>query len=136
MNSKMSESPVLTHGQAQALASRMREAKEQRYLEQSRKRLDGIVTIKMKTAFIGALAAFEDEFGFFWGRDVRQEDDLTRSQKEMSELWERARTAVLNNGNNQLRAVRTEIANHVIKWNRYRMDFKVKQQPSRGETDE
>lgn len=127
-----SEAPVLSHGQMKALSERMKAAREQRYLDQSRKRLDKIVTTKMRTAFIGALAAFEDEFGFLWGQDS-PEEELTKEQAEMRELWIRARTNVLNNGNTQLRAVRNEIANQTVKWNRHHIDFVVKPQE---DTDE
>ena len=37
----------------------------------------------------------------------------------------------LNNGNNQLRAALNEIAQYSMKWDKYRMDFIVKQ----GERD-
>jgi len=121
------DTPVLSHGQMRALTSRMKQAKEDRYLEQSRKRLDKIVTTKLRTSFIGALAAFEEEFGFLWGHNL-DEDELTPEQLNMRELWNNVRTNVLNNGNTQLRAVRTEIANHVIKWNRHHMNLTVKPQ--------
>ena len=115
----------LSHGQVKALGNKMRKAKEDRYLEESRKRLDKIVCTKVRTGFIGALAAFEAEFGFLWGQDC-PEHELTAEQLDMRELWDIARTNVLNNGNTQLRAVRNEIANHVIKWNRHHIDFVVK----------
>lgn len=118
------ESPVLSHGQMKALSSKMKSAREERYMEQSRRRLDKIVSTKVRTAFIGALAAFEEEFGFLWGQDT-PEDQLTEEQANMRELWIRARTNVLNNGNTQLRAVRNEIANQTIKWNRHHIDFQV-----------
>ena len=118
------EAPVLTHGQMKAMTAKAKAAREERYLEQSRRRLDKIVSTKVRTAFIGALAAFEAEFGFLWGHDS-EDDQLTEEQREMREVWERARTAVLNNGNTQLRAVRNEIANQTVKWNRYHMGFQV-----------
>lgn len=120
---------VLSHGQMQALSAKMKQAREERFLEQSRKRLDKIVSVKVRTAFIGALAAFEDEFGFLWGQGL-PEDQLTEEQLDMQELWIRARTNVLNNGNTQLRSLRTEIANQTVKWNRYQTDFQI------GETNE
>ena len=118
--------PILSHGQMKALTNRMQQAREDRYLEQSRRRLDKIVSTKIRTAFIGALAAFEEEFGFLWGHDI-DEEDLTSEQQQMLELWIRVRTNVLNNGNTQLRAARNEIANQTIKWNRHHIDFKVVQ---------
>lgn len=119
--------PVLSHGQMKAMSERMKTVREERYLEQSRRRLDKIVSTKIRTAFIGALAAFEEEFGFLWGQGA-PEDQLTEEQQDMLELWNRARTNVLNNGNTQLRAVRNEIANQTVKWNRHHIDFVVKPQ--------
>jgi hypothetical protein len=127
MDKQQGDAPVLSHGQMKALSAKMKQAREDRFLEQSRRRLDKIVTTKMRTAFIGALAAFEEEFGFLWGQDS-PEEDLTKEQAEMRELWVRARTNVLNNGNTQLRAVRNEIANQTVKWNRHHIDFVVKPQ--------
>lgn len=112
----------LNPGQAKAITNQIKNAREEKFLEESRKRLDKIVTTKMKTSFIGALAAFEEEFGFLWGQGV-EECYLTEEQMNMRELWEKTRTVVLNNGNTQLRAVKNEISNHVIKWNRYRTEF-------------
>lgn len=126
------DASVLTHGQMKALSTKMKQAKEERYMEQSRRRLDKIVATKVRTAFIGALAAFEEEFGFLWGQDVH-EDQLTDEHKDMLEIWNRARTNVLNNGNTQLRALRNEIANQTVKWNRHHIDFAVKPQENSNE---
>jgi hypothetical protein len=127
MDDKMEDTCVLSHGQMKALVERMRQAKDEKFIEHSRKRLDKIVSTKVRTTFIGALAAFEDEFGFLWGHDL-PEDQLTVEQQSMLELWKNVRTIVLDNGNTQLRAVKSEIANHVIKWNRYHMEFQVQKQ--------
>ncbi len=124
MEANREETGVLSHGQMKAMTAKMKDAKNERFLEQSRRRLDKIIGTKVRTAFIGALAAFEEEFGFLWGHNV-PEDELTQTQIDMYELWERARTNVLNNGNTQLRAVRNEIANQTVKWNRHHIDFHV-----------
>jgi len=126
------DAPVLSHGQMKALNTRMKNAREERFLEQSRKRLDKIVATKIRTSFIGALAAFEEEFGFLWGAGI-PEEDLTSEQQDMLELWNRARTKVLNNGNTQLRAARNEIGNQTIKWNRHHIQFEVKPQEDKNE---
>lgn len=115
----------LSRGQMQVLSRKMKEIKEQRLLDESHKRLDKIVCTKVRTAFIGALAAFEDQFGFLWGHGL-EEQSLSQKQRDMRELWERARIDVLNNGNTQLRALRNEISNHIVKWNRHHIQFVVK----------
>jgi len=104
-----------------ALKKKMQEESQQRYLDESKRRLSKIVETKLKTSFIGALSNFEQEFGFLWGHE--QEGDLTKEQEFMKEIWERTRTSVLNNGNNQIRAVKSEIANHSIEWQRYQTEL-------------
>ena len=116
-----------------ALKKKMQEENQQRYLEESKRRLAKIVETKLKTAFIGALSHFEQEFGFLWGHE--QQGALTEEQEFMKELWERTRTAVLNNGNNQIRAVRSEVANHNVEWQRYRMDLPMKPMDSKEDNE-
>ncbi len=116
-----------------ALKKKMQEDNQQRYLDESKKRLAKIVETKLKTAFIGALSHFEEEFGFLWGHE--QQGDLTEEQEFMREIWERTRTAVLNNGNNQIRAVKSEVANHSIEWQRYRMELPVKPMDSKEDQE-
>ena len=116
---------TLSDTQMQALLGRAKEAREQRFLEASRKRLDTLISTKIRTAFIGALSAFEESFGSLWGH-TKDESELTPAELEAREIWIQTRTKVLNNGNTQLRATQTEIANHIIKWGRYHIDLPVK----------
>ena len=115
----------LSKGQINVLRAKARSANEERYLEASRKRLASIVEKKIRTSFIGALAAFEEVFGDLWGAGL-DESELTPDQKRLRDLWEDARTRVLNNGNTQLRAAINEISNHVVSWNRHYLELKVK----------
>jgi hypothetical protein len=55
--------------------------------------------------FIGALARFEEFFGAAWGPRPARAEECTPDQLAWREVWERCRTEVLNNGNNQNRAV-------------------------------
>jgi hypothetical protein len=107
-----------------ALKKKMKEESQQKYLDESKRRLAKIMETKLKTAFIGALSHFEQEFGFLWGHE--QQDPLTEEQEFMKEIWDRTRTSVLNNGNNQIRAVRSEIENHSIEWKRHQIQLPVK----------
>jgi len=115
----------LSFDQMKALRAAIKKANEERLLEACRRRLDKIITTKIRTAFIGAIAAFEDEFGFLWGQG-KSLDSLTDEETQMRELWDLSRTNILNLGNGQLRAAQNEIANHVISWNRHHVDFVVK----------
>jgi hypothetical protein len=109
---------------------------KERYKEESKKRLQGIVEKKIQTSFIGALSSFEEFFGFLWGNDKYP---LTEEQKELLEvlqkqgfnvdyfydIWQNARTNALNNGNSQIRAIRQEFVNYTINWERYIPTFPV-----------
>lgn len=106
-----------SYAQMGVLKKRAKEVSEQKYLDASKKRLEKIIGTKIRTAFIGALAAFEEEFGFLWGHDI--DGPVTDEQKDLAQIWENVRTQILNNGNHQLRAAKQELENHLIKWNRY-----------------
>jgi hypothetical protein len=117
---------TLDHHAMKELRRKSKEAKREKFLEESRKRLDKIMTTKIRTAFIGAIDAFEQSFGFLWGQD-KKDSERTESEKQMFELFQKARTEALNTGNTQLRNARTEIANHTVEWKRYHLDFPVKE---------
>jgi hypothetical protein len=114
----------LSRGQLETLSARMKQAKEEKFLEASRKRLTQIVTTKIRTSFIGALAAFEENFGDLWGKGI-PDKDKTPEQLELQDLWDKTRTQVLNSGNTQLRAATNEISNHIVHWNRYTTELKI-----------
>lgn len=69
---------------------------------------------RFKTTMIGALARFEDTFGYLW------EDENTIDRENFNILWERVRDEILNNGNKQMRATINEVSNFISK------DIKVK----------
>jgi hypothetical protein len=98
--------------------------KEKKFLDDSKKRLETIISTKMRTAFIGALDTFEKAFGHLWG--YNRDGELTAEQERMSEVWANARNDILNNGNNQLRAIKAELANNTVSWNRYITNLPVK----------
>ena len=104
---------------------------EQRYQEQSAKRLGTIIETKLKTSFIGALSQFEQEFGYLWGHGKGQ-DELTDEELKMRIKWEKVRNNVLNNGNNQIRAIQNELTQYTVKWNRYQYNISVKEQGDNG----
>jgi hypothetical protein len=73
---------------------------------------------RFKTTMIGALARFEESFGYLW------EDD---SEKRImfEKIWDETRNSILNNGNNQLRAAIDELSDYVYN-ERPRTSFKQK----------
>lgn len=107
-----------------AIKKKVAEDNKARYKESSKDRLNKIAEKKLRTAFIGALAKFEESFGFLWGHE--QETELSPEQIQMAELWDHCRTEVLNNGNNQIRALKKEVDNQTISWDRHSMTLPVK----------
>jgi hypothetical protein len=76
-------------------------------------------------AMIGALASFEAEFGHLWGYG-KDGSELTEEEITYREMWERARTEVLNKGNNQLRAAQDELGQYSLKFESYKEEFIVR----------
>lgn len=94
---------------------------ERRYKEASKNRLLRILEKKCKTIFIGALAEIEQTFGReLWGHG---KDDSEKTQEELInyEKWQQARTRILNNGNNQVRAMENELDQYEVKWLRHQI---------------
>lgn len=75
------------------------------------------VSKRFETTIIGALARFEDTFGYLWGHNSQKE--LTQKQQEFLDIWEVARTSILNHGNNQMRSAIDDIINYVDEENEY-----------------
>ncbi len=100
------------------------------YSEESKKRLETILAKKIQTTMIGALSAIEDTFGFLWGKDKRE---LSEVESKMAELYKTLRKRILDNGNNQIQAVRNELEQYSINWNRYSMVLEVKKKDGQDE---
>lgn len=64
----------------------------------------GLAEKRCQTAFVGALAEFEEHFGCLWGHGRR--GPQTADEKRWEAVWQACRNRVLTNGNNQLRALR------------------------------
>jgi hypothetical protein len=58
---------------------------------------------KFQTTMIGALARFEDSFGYLWENDHKD-------RERFENTWEDTRNNILNNGNKQLRLALNEIS--------------------------
>lgn len=102
----------------------IRKRNAEKYKENSKKRLMTNIDKKFQTTMIGSLAQFEEFFGNLWGHGLPL-DRLSSTQVENRKIWEEVRTNILNNGNNQARAARDEIAQYTMTWNRYRTEFIV-----------
>ncbi len=92
--------------------------KQEKFAERSKEKLISVIDKKFKTTFIGALSCIESEIGFLWGHG-KELNELTENEKKWAVVWERIRTNILNNGNNQARAVTNELQQYAINWQGY-----------------
>jgi hypothetical protein len=106
-----------TFGRLRRLTQNRQIEDAQRFLEQSRIRLGKIIERKLTTTFIGDLARIELYFGALWGHG---KTDSQRSEAERAWFarYEQLRQDILDNGNKQARALRAELTQYDVKWNR------------------
>ena len=98
---------------------------EERYRESSKKRLLNIIKQKFDTTTIGSLAVLEELFGELWGHGIPYRE-LTEDEVEWREIWNEARTKILDLGNSNLRGAQSEIAQYTLSWNRYVTHFVIR----------
>ena len=106
-------------------------------MEPNERRLLDNVYKKFQTTMIGAIARFENNFGYLWDNDSKQ-------SLAMENLWEDTRNSILNNGNKQARAAMDDIGDFLVNRSRsgvsvkqkYHYDFKFNNDQQHGENDE
>tara|TARA_Y100000310_G_C20646320_1_gene796809 strand:- start:697 stop:1071 length:375 start_codon:yes stop_codon:yes gene_type:complete len=91
----------------------LKSAREGRHRDLSRDKLFKAAKKKVQTTMIGALSTLESSFGFLWGFDI-DEEDKTPEQKRMYEIYEEARSQILDRGNTQIRNLESEFVNYEI----------------------
>ena len=91
----------------------LKSAREDRHRDLSRDKLFKAAKKKIQTTMIGALSTLENSFGFLWGLDV-DEEDKTTEQKRIYEIYEEARSQILDRGNTQIRNLESEFVNYDI----------------------
>jgi hypothetical protein len=101
--------------------------RQNRLAEKSKVALGKIIDKKFQTTFIGAISAFEEIFGFMWGHG-KNTSDLTDEERMWKDKWDKVRTTILNNGNNQARAVQNELRQYLVKWQGYQLNLPVRGQ--------
>ena len=104
-----------------------KEAAALSYEESSKRRLIRILEKKFQTTFIGCLSAFEEAFGYLWGHK-KLETELTPAEKRAFAAWSEVRHRILNNGNNQLRAIKNELQQYKTTWERHQIKLVVKKE--------
>lgn len=92
--------------------------------ERSKTRLKKEIKKKIQTTMIGSLSSIEKYFGFLWGEE--SDDELTKDQIRMRDIFEDMRTEILDKGNIQLRNADAEIEHYDVTWNKYQMNLPIK----------
>lgn len=77
---------------------------------------------RIDTTMIGALSAVEELFGDLWNHKVY---DKTDEQSEWFQRYEKLRSRILDNGNNQKRKIDEDIDKYDIDWKKYHYDIRV-----------
>lgn len=80
---------------------------------------------RLKTTMIGAIARFEDEFGYLWNHG---QTPKTETSKLFKTKWDALRNDLLNHGNNQIRLAINDIKHYIenVDKYQYRYDFIIK----------
>ena len=107
----MDNNKELSHEQMRELWDMAQKAKDERLLKDSHENLREFLVTRFKTVFIGALAAFEEEF-----------DNVIKTRDE---AWQRVRRTILNNGNNQIRLMCQELDNNDIRRKKKTTQFPI-----------
>jgi hypothetical protein len=77
------------------------------------------IETRFKTTMIGSLAKFEEYFGDLWEED-------NRNRLKYEKLWDQARNAILNNGNNQMRIALDELEDYFSMQSPKQLTFREK----------
>lgn len=113
------------------LKAEVEKERKTQYKNDSKERLAKIVTTKLKTTMIGAIAAVERHLDAFL-----QPDENGKINTKYREAFDKIRQDILDNGNNQIRNVLSEIDQYDIEWLRYRYTLPVKPYPYKEEKNE
>lgn len=98
--------------------------KQDIFNERSKTRLKKEIKKKIQTTMIGSLSSIEKYFGFLWGEE--SDDELTKDQIRMRDIFEDMRTEILDKGNIQIRNADAEIESYDVTWNKYQMNLPIK----------
>lgn len=98
--------------------------KAEQYKQSSKERLKKIAAKKVNTTMIGALDAIEKNFGFLWEPD--ENGNISEVGVEMRGIYDKVRETILDNGNNQIRNLMTELEQYEITWKRFQVTLPVK----------
>lgn len=95
--------------------------------EKESRRLVDSIDKHFKTTFIGALSAFENEFGpRLWAPEV-PEEELTDDEYYWRKKWKAVRDVILTNGNNERRSTQAELREYTVRRDRDHVNIKFNQ---------
>lgn len=113
---------------AQERAARFHEEAATRQLNERRSndhpRLVDNLRKKLLTSGVGALATFEEFFGYLWGQG-RPMEELAESERQFLELYQNVRDAVFDNVNAQIRGMNAELNLHSVEYRGNRVNFPI-----------
>lgn len=77
---------------------------------------------KLLTTGVGALATFEEFFGYLWGQG---KEELTENEREFRSLYQQVRDIVFDNVNAQIRGAQAELNLHSVEYRGNRVNFSI-----------
>ena len=87
---------------------------------QSRRQMIEQMEKRFKTTMIGALARFENEFGYLWNGDQEPSDG---QEAYFRDKWEDLRSDLLDHGNDQMRNGIQDLNNYLNKMEKYHLQI-------------
>ncbi len=91
--------------------------------EYSKKKLEAELAAKMKTIMIGSLSAIEERFGELWG--FKENRQLTKEEEQFEQAWAELRKSILDNGNTQIKNMRTYLSLFNINFEGFNLTIKL-----------
>lgn len=95
------------------------------YVPSGNEKFEEVIKTKFTTYLIGTLAILEQELGEIWGHDTPDEY-ITDEQDLWYDKWMKARTAILDLGHDQLRAIKHELEKYDMNFRKYHYEFVLK----------
>lgn len=84
---------------------------------------------RVETTMIGALARFENVFGYLWGHHKNLDDPLTDAEIHFDNMWQDVRNNILNHGNQQIRGLTNDISKQLRNGPEVKFNYKFKVNP-------
>ena len=90
---------------------------------QDKQKLRHIVNTSIKTTMIGSISVFESVFGGLWGMNLPEGVELNEKQRQFLDMWEEARTRVLDLGNNAMKIASKTVNSYNVKKKDFYKEF-------------